>query len=504
VAEDTTNPFAQILGSLQERKSGRSGVRSDKKPGKVSPTLTTQETSRYKKIFSIMKDVIDPGPEARKIETSTTGAVGGVSQMVSAGDDSKGGAGGGFNLGKLLGIGALAAGIIGAALMSLKDMITDKFLEFGEAILDFGSEVASDIGKLPTMAAKLAKVIPLKTLKFLPLIGSLLSFGFAWGHFKRGEYISGLWELVSGIANLFPGVGTVISVGMDLVKYMYEANAPVDPNTGKPMDFGAFLKMKAKEFGSILMEKIKEGRIPILSGAYRLGEAIGYFWSKDYKKGFETLGEVLPAYLGMGDSKQMYTALSALASMIDEGTAPVRKRAGEIVDDAWGYIFENVFEEIGLMFSNFFQGIKDWLGDAFDKGKQVINENLGIDLLDTKSTPAKKDSGFGIMDLLKLATPLGAASAASNLINDGMISKNGQVTSFNDQDDILAAKRGGPIDKMLDSNSEMMSELNDVNKNQLNVLISIRDGINMLVSKSGNGPSQVQYTTNPLTEQFYA
>ena len=108
------------------------------------------------------------------------------------------------------------------------------------------------------------------------------------------------------------------------------------------------------------------------------------------------------------------------------------------------------------------------------------------------------------MDLLKLATPLGAANAASNLINDGMISKNGQVTSFNDQDDILAAKRGGPIDKMLDSNSEMMSELNDVNKNQLNVLISIRDGINMLVSKSGNGPSQVQYTTNPLTEEFYA
>ena len=90
-------------------------------------------------------------------------------------------------------------------------------------------------------------------------------------------------------------------------------------------------------------------------------------------------------------------------------------------------------------------------------------------------------------------------------IDDGMISKNGNVTRFDDQDDVLAAKRGGPIDKLLDANSAVMSELNSVSKNQLNVLISIRDGINMLVSKSGgSNNTEVQFTTNPLTQEFYA
>ena len=214
MAEDSTNPFAQVLGALADKGAsgqmrGDKGVRKDSKPGKVSPTLTTQETSRYKKIFGIMKDVINPGPEAERISKTTRGAVGQTAQMQKEAEKGKDG---GFNWGKLMGGLLLGAGVIGAALATLKDTIITKFGEFAEAILDFGSVVATDIGKLPTMAAKLAKFIPLKTLKFLPLIGSLLSFGFAYDHFKKGQYISGLWELVSGIANLFPGVGTAISI----------------------------------------------------------------------------------------------------------------------------------------------------------------------------------------------------------------------------------------------------------------------------------------------------
>ena len=100
-------------------------------------------------------------------------------------------------------------------------------------------------------------------------------------------------------------------------------------------------------------------------------------------------------------------------------------------------------------------------------------------------------------------------------VEDGFISKDGRVTRFDDRDSILAVKSGGPIDKLLDDNSLVMSELNDVNRNQLSVLASIRDGINILVSNAGSstvmggspatgGSAEVQFTTNPLTQEFYA
>ena len=84
-------------------------------------------------------------------------------------------------------------------------------------------------------------------------------------------------------------------------------------------------------------------------------------------------------------------------------------------------------------------------------------------------------------------------------INDGMISKDGRVTRFDDQDDILAAKRNGPIDKMLDGNSKVMRSLADINTQQLNVLIEIRNGINALQSSGG-----LTFSDNSLTKEFYA
>ena len=527
MAEDSTNPFAAILGSLKSRGAGQStsGVRKDKRPGAVSPTLTSQEISRYTKIFGVMKGVMDPGPEAKRVKTTKAGKVGGVAQMQQA--ESKAEGGGGIPFGKIIGGLALAAGVIGAALATLTDDIKEKFQAMATGILDFGSEVAVDLGHLPAMALKIAKFIPIKTLKFLPLIGSLISFGMAWHHFQKNEYISALWELTSGIANLFPGIGTAISVGMDMIKFFYEANAPIDADTGEAMDFGAFIKMKAKEIGGVVLDKIKEGKVPLLSGAWKLGEAIGHFISKDWKGGFKALREFLPALLGQGDGKQMYQAIDALGSMI--GDSAVGQKAAEMAADSWGWI-KDVFSEIGEVFSNMFTAVKDWLANAVKEGLAMIGigseeevptltvaEKKAIAERDVKrnsrdaSMKALRESDIPAFNEARKLGVLGfqewlrSQGVQTGTIHDGMISKNGNVTRFDDRDDVLAAKSGGPIDKLLDANSAVMSELNSVSKNQLNVLISIRDGINMLVSKSGgSNNTEVQFTTNPLTQEFYA
>ena len=496
MAEDSTNPFAAILGSLKSRGAGQStsGVRKDKRPGAVSPTLTSQEISRYTKIFSVMKGVMDPGPEAKRVKTTKAGKVSGVSQMQQAGSNAEGG--GGIPFGKIIGGLALAAGVIGAALATLTDDIKEKFQAMARGILDFGSEVAVDIGHLPAMAAKIAKFIPIKTLKFLPLIGSLISFGMAWHHFQKNEYISALWELTSGIANLFPGIGTAISVGMDMIKFFYEANAPIDADTGEAMDFGAFIKMKAKEIGGVVLDKIKEGKVPLLSGAWKLGEAIGHFISKDWKGGFKALREFLPALLGQGDGAQMYQAIDALGSMISE--SDIGKKAVAIVGDSWSWI-KDFFSGVGDMFSNMFTAISEWIGEAITDGMNAIKDAPG------KLIDGVWNTGLSVFDAVNPFTgEEGGIVPGTSYTGDKVVARvnSGEMVLNQKQQATLFKQANG---EMLDANSAVMSELNNVNKNQLNVLISIRDGINMLVSKSGgSNNTEVQFTTNPLTQEFYA
>ena len=86
-----------------------------------------------------------------------------------------------------------------------------------------------------------------------------------------------------------------------------------------------------------------------------------------------------------------------------------------------------------------------------------------------------------------------------NIINDGTITKDGKVTAFNDQDDILAAKKDGPIDKMLDQNSSIMRSIQSINAQQLNVLVEIREGIKALKSSD----DQLAFSGASLTQEFF-
>ena len=76
-------------------------------------------------------------------------------------------------------------------------------------------------------------------------------------------------------------------------------------------------------------------------------------------------------------------------------------------------------------------------------------------------------------------------------IDDGIVYQNGRATRINSKDSLIAAKAGGPIEKMLDQNSAIQSQ-------QLNVLREIRDGIKALQSSGSS------FADTSLTTQFYA
>ena len=63
-------------------------------------------------------------------------------------------------------------------------------------------------------------------LKKIPVLGLIVGIGLAVKRIMSGDFIGGLLEVASGVASLFPGIGTAVSVGLDLAnagRDMYKA-----------------------------------------------------------------------------------------------------------------------------------------------------------------------------------------------------------------------------------------------------------------------------------------
>ncbi len=516
MAETVSNPFALLMGAL-DKKGGGKGVREDEK---VNPVLSSAERQRYTNIFSIMKEVISPGPEARDIG-GTTAAVGNVEQITKAAKETTGG-GDGFSLGKILGMAAPLVAGIGAAISGLVGGIQESFDDLVGDILNFGSEVATDIGTLPAMALKLAKFLPLGKLKFIPLLGPMINFGMSFKAFKDGNIVEGLWELTSGIAGLIPGVGTVISLGMDTIKMIYESTATEDEN-GVQQGFGDWLGSMATKLGQWLFQKLKDGNIPFFSGLYRFGKAIGNIIGGDVNAGLEDLALVLPNMFGLsGDNVKWISGTlkafmgSETGQMISTGLSD----AGDFISD--------LFTKMGEGIMSFFTSIKDWVSGKIEEGLNTVKEFFGIDTYEAPTefaadpvTYSKKSMRATNDQMAAIRARVGAEefqrrmsgsvaerqaflasqgfirseSIQSKLKNleDGFISSNGIATRIDSEDSILAAKPGGPIDKMLDQNSAIQSK-------QLNVLVAIRNEVQAIKNAMS---TNVSYADSTLTQEFY-
>lgn len=140
------------------------------------------------------------------------------------------------------------------------------------------------LGKVSVWVAKLLK----PTLKFLPVIGALLDFGFAYSRFKRGDFVGGMIDLTAGIFSLIPGAGLPISIGLSLLNELLD-----NTNAGKKTKdflgkggtglFKVILKWGTK-LGMTLLKVAKF--IPFVGGFIGIGFAIYRFKQGQYIRGF--------------------------------------------------------------------------------------------------------------------------------------------------------------------------------------------------------------------------
>ena len=341
-------------GVSSDKSSRKGAVRQDdagndlKKLLKVDSTLSSNEAARYTKIAQIFKKVLLPKDEAARLKSAEAKVKLPIATPSKAIATQKQGGDDGW-LKKLIGpallvlggLAALVSGLMsdGAAKGLLKILakvgigggikwFASKFAGVGKTI----TKVFKGLGKmllnpLKGLGAKLLKPFKglgkmlLKPFKFIkggavggifkkvggllfkllkpvlkriPGIGSMISWAFAVSRFKSGDVVGGLIDVASGIATLFPGVGTAIGIGLDVL------NAFLDSKKGKEEKVkpaGSGFKMS--DFFGKIKDKIMNN-FPI-KNLVEFWSGAGMVMSGNFKEGFSKMAFAIPFMKPLSD-----------------------------------------------------------------------------------------------------------------------------------------------------------------------------------------------------------
>jgi len=214
-------------------------------------------------------------------------------------------------------IGKSVKGIFGKAFSGLKGLFGGGVAKEGAVVL----EKSAGKGVLKTIFGKVAGFLA-KSIKGVPVLGGIISMGFAISRFKQGDIVGGILDLLSALANsvnlAVPGLGTVLSYAIDALNMFLDVKAGGTPSGGGKGK-GLIIMGYLKDFGKWIGEKVKD--LPVIGP---LVDAIGLFSGGNYKEGFKRLGDCIPSIdsilsaFGMDDDNAKATA-SDIRSTVDSG-----------------------------------------------------------------------------------------------------------------------------------------------------------------------------------------
>jgi len=165
-------------------------------------------------------------------------------------------------------------------------------LGFGDEIVEAGTKAAPAVWKtlLPKIAGGLFKGAGKVALRGIPIIGSLISFYFAYDRFQKGEVIQGLIEIAGGLAGLIPGVGIPLSIGIAALNAFIDYKVADLPQDQQNAAAGGIIG----DIGAKIYDMIKD--IPFVGGLVKFGLGIYELVSGNFSKGLDYLVE--QPYLG--------------------------------------------------------------------------------------------------------------------------------------------------------------------------------------------------------------
>lgn len=174
--------------------------------------------------------------------------------------------------------------------------------------LSDAKKIFTSLGRLPKMINKLGlgkglgagarslgrsitKGLGKKAFSKVPVLGTIMSIWMGIERWKKKDYLGAFLEWGSGVAAFFPGIGTLISIGIDLI------------NLGRDTGFFSKIGQGAANAASNAIQKMPENMlmsIPGIGPIYGLAKAIGMFQKGDKKGGLKMLGKSIASVVPGG------------------------------------------------------------------------------------------------------------------------------------------------------------------------------------------------------------
>jgi hypothetical protein len=261
----------------------------------------------------------------------------------------------------------------------------------------------------------------LKVIKFVPLIGTIISFYSAHDRFKKNDVFGGVLDIASGIATLFPGIGTAISVGLDVFNAFLDYKQKGGQTKGQMIS--DFFSPLTKWLGTKLSaENLK--KVPVIGGLMRMYDAGKQFMDGDISGGLKSLMNAIGWFTPL-------PYLGGLLGLID--TLDGGKTSSAIPDANKQMLNPDKFVENLVSYAGgFFKSILDNLKNIFESAS-------------SKLTSHGTEIGDWFADKLGISDKFPAT-------------KDAVVVQPHSKDQILMAKNGGPFDLALKKMIEKMDE----------------------------------------------
>lgn len=217
-------------------------------------------------------------------------------------------------------------------LLNITSRIEKMFPTVAAKILDIGMSIGKRAGDIidlvPNGFRRIASMIGsalgtvfkggLKGLKFIPYIGNLVNFYFAYQRFSTGDIAGGFMELASGLVDFVPGIGNILGIGLDL--YLMYRDVTTTPEQRTSLAPGMFKSMlqSIKSFFTSALSNIPN--MPVLGNIYRFGQGIQRVLAGDVAGGMKQSIEAVVGWIPFagGAILQAFDALSSFFTMAAE------------------------------------------------------------------------------------------------------------------------------------------------------------------------------------------
>jgi len=508
------------------------GVVVDKDSGDkvkaVSPNLTSSEETRYEKIFKILKEVISPGPEA--------GRSAAASRL-----DKEAQVAGMSGPGSLIKTGKEKTASLLAALPLLYEILKDNLATAFGALGNF----------LKTRFKKVFEGFGKRLISIFKGIGSFISKQFV----RAGGFIKGIFtglmkspagvKLTGAIAGFFTSLrNNFTSIKTSVMKQATRLTASLGiggistaaqaAKASVAGSGGAIMNSAAKNPGSvvggtaagkaILAGTATAANPTFLGGLFNKGKSLFKAVTSPIAAAKQSLGRLLgPNLKSMG--KGILKRIPVLGTLIEApfaaydikkysqdpelGEEQIKTAIGNRVIAGLAGIAGGA---LGIALASI-GGPAGWLfGTLAYAGGDLLGRYLAGQF--TQHVPMTALGGM-VMDAFPNFTAKARANQGTK-VNDGIIYHGGQTVRINSKDDVLALKRGGPLDRMMRPNSmdigsaQVFGDMKEFSRLQLETLIDIKNGIVTLVQQNGSlfgsggtsSPSKINFSTNKVTSDF--